>query len=500
MDTLSQYIDYNLFFTEYERGLLSLALRNKDLLVELKQKVTAEYFLYPAHKIIFTALNSLSEKKEINNIDIDSLIIECSKLGFKNTNVNTDYLLLLSDGGFDVENFQFYLSQVRDAYLKYTLSNYLSSSVSMVVSNSKNNPKALTSEELLDKVNEGISKLLAFKGSESDGITFSERVDSYLEERSESPKEIQGLETGFRSIDLAINGLMPGTLTVVAGRPGEGKSTTLLNIVDHIAHDLSNEQRVPILILSTEMYSDEDLSRLIAMRTLLPERSIANGTAEADPKYRERIDIAREMIKSSQIYHVYTPDFNAAKICNYIYHYKVKYKIGLAIFDYIKLDTVGNSLGDKREDQVLGDLTTALKNTAGKLGIPIVAACQINRAGLVSDSDRILRYCNNLIEFRQKTLDELGDNEDYRVFGTHWLIVKKARSGSNIKVPVRFWKSCLKLEEAERRDDGEEVDREVGFILTTPDELQRQREESFKVDLMTDALSSREELLEYETE
>lgn len=48
-------------------------------------------------------------------------------------------------------------------------------------------------------------------------------------------KEPSGLTTGFRVIDAFIGEFAPGDLVIVGGRPGMGKTSFVLNLVEHIA-------------------------------------------------------------------------------------------------------------------------------------------------------------------------------------------------------------------------------------------------------------------------
>ena len=493
-EQLTPIEDPTKFVSEYERGLLSLVIRNLELFTDVRQKLTADHFLYPPHKILYTALCSLVENPKIKNADLESVIIEANKLGFSATGINSEYIVILSQGGFDKENYEFYFNKVNDSYIKYKLFNLVKHSSILIDKNASDSDKNLTADDLLAHLNESISALATFKGEEDEGVDFGKIVRAFVKERSENPKEVRGLKTGFPTLDRAINGLMPGNLIVIAGIAKAGKSTVLSNIVDYIAIDSGREAKerqepdptIPILFISTEMSKDEDLGRLLAIRTGEEERLISNGTAYHDPHLRKKLDKAVEQIENAKVYHVYLPDFTATKVCNLIYHYKLKYNIGLAVFDYIKLDTVGGS--DKREDQILGDMATALKNTAGKLRIPILTACQINsRTNRVADSDRIERYCNALIEFRPKTLDELKQ-QDFKKHGTHWLKVFRNRSGSNAKIPMRFFKKSFNIKEAEPYQTEEVEDDTTRTLLTTPSELEKLQEEEFKIKAVTSVL------------
>ena len=482
----SNTVNFDDFMSEYERGLLSLALKDMSALTMLQQKVTIDYFLYPPHKIIYAALTNLIKDPSITKIDLETLYIEVNKLGFQKSGVNPEYLALLAEGGYDQENFDFYYNKVKNAFLKFALSKRIDRAKDLIIKNSSDGASSLSGEELIEKISTDLSNLYTFHGKEEDIFSFGDKAEQFVLEKAANPQDVLGLRTGFPTLDAQINGLMSGTLTVIAGVAKAGKSTVLLNIADYVA--IESDNPVPVLFISTEMGDEEDLAREIALRSLLPERSITNGTAYNDPKQAKVLDRAIKQIKNSKIMHVYMPDFNASKVCNLIHHAKLKYNIGLAIFDYIKMSTTGDDARDKREDQVLGDITTALKNCAGKLNIPILTGCQVNnRTGKVADSDRIIRYCNILLEFKAKSLKEL-ESQNFYTHGTHWLKVRVTRSGGNCSIPIRFWKKCSKMQEAEPLDQGDDNELETMELLTTPDEWVKLKEEQFKVNAVSESI------------
>jgi len=476
------------FYSQYERGLLGLIFSNEDLLIETRQLIGSEYFLYEPHRIIYTAMCLLSDQTDLKNLDIDTVYIECAKLGLKDSGVGADYLMMVCEHNFKLSNYKLYLNKVREAYKKFALNEAIKDSHTIVQQNRTDVQESLDSNELMDEVLARINKLRGYEDKEQEAVHINTTIREYVEKWAANPTNIRGLHTGFKKLDEAINGLMPGALTVVAGIAGAGKSTVLLNIAEEVA--FANAHRVPVYFISTEMYSEEDAARLLAMRSMIRERDISNGIAYHDPKSKLILDrVITEIENGETFFHEYMPEFNASKLCSRIQYHKAKHNIGLVIFDYIKLDTNmdNGQIKNRREDQVLGDLTVALKTTAGKLNIPVLAACQINTRNLkVADSDRILRYCNNLIEFRAKTVKELEYAGDHRKYGTHWLTSWKTRSGGKARTPVRFWKPCNLLQEAEDfiDDINEETgeDSAINVETTTPAEYARLINESFKVE------------------
>lgn len=474
--------NYEDYMSEYERGLISLAIKHLDCLTELRQKFSVDYFLYPPHKIIYTALNTLSSNPTINKLDLEAVLVECKNLGLESTGASADYVVLLTQGGADKQNFEFYLSKVKNAYLKFSLASQLVDAYKKVNQNSKDLEKSINADLLIEEVATDISNLQSFHGLDENATEFSKRVEEFVLERANNPQEVMGLRTGFPTLDSAINGLMPGSLTIIAGTAKAGKSSVMLNILDYVA--IESDKPVPVLIISTEMHTDEDLARELAMRSLIEERKIVNGIAYNDPQLKPVLDKAIAQIKRSKIYHLYMPEFNATKVCNTIYHFKLKHKIGLAIFDYIKMSTLpGHETDDRREDQTLGEIATALKNIAGKLSIPVLTGCQINtRTGRIADSDRLIRYANTVMEFKPKTIEELQQQDFYK-HGTHWLNIFTTRAGGNSKIPIRFWKKCLKLQEAEPIEvpEGQQVQDNNVAVLTVPSDYAALKNKAFSI-------------------
>ena len=448
------------FMSEHERALIALVLKNPLKLAELRYKITDDYFLYEPNKIVYKSICTLTEDPNVNRIDLTTLHIECNKHGFEKCGIGPQYLMVLDQGAPDEHNFNYYLEQVKDAYSKYRLHSALNTCSSLLDKNASAVDGSATGKELIDRVASEITRLNLDSSLEEEAVSIADRVEDYVLERASGDKGLIGLPTGFPTLDKALSGLQDGTVTIVAGKAKAGKSSILMNIVEHLALPGPGKdfEPVPVLVISTEMYSDEDISRLLAMNSYIPEREISEGTAYADEHKKKVLDSSIRDIQAAQIYHRYMPSFNADEICSLITYYKLRYNIKLAVFDYIKMETKSSDgSARKREDQILGEITNALKMAAGKLRIPILTGCQINtRNDLIADSDRIARFANTIIEFRAKTEEELLQQQPLHQYGTHWLKITYCRSGPSRKIPVSFYKPCLKILEAEYYQDEEE--------------------------------------------
>ncbi|WP_300770997.1 DnaB-like helicase C-terminal domain-containing protein [uncultured Akkermansia sp.] len=78
-----------------------------------------------------------------------------------------------------------------------------------------------------------------------------------------SKGKIQGLSTWFGQLDRKSNGLKPGDMFVVAARPSMGKTSFLLNIMEHIAL----KEKKPTLFFSCEIPAVQIEERLLFARS-----------------------------------------------------------------------------------------------------------------------------------------------------------------------------------------------------------------------------------------
>ena len=142
--------------------------------------------------------------------------------------------------------------------------------------------------------------------------------------------------------------------------------------------------------------------------------------------------------------------------------YKFKEDIQLAVFDYIKEPDSTSVEAGRKEYQILGDVTTKLKDLSGQLNIPFLAAVQVNRAGDVADSDRVARY-GDIVAFwglrDKKRADEEGWDLDE--IGHYGLSIRDTRRGggtSELGIGFKFKKTKLRILEVPKMNQVENFD------------------------------------------
>jgi replicative DNA helicase len=368
----------------------------------------------------------------------------------------------LFDKSVDPNNIEFYIKKVLDASTKFKIIKASSEIQELTDKNRILSSDTLDAETIVGHAQEQFLQISVESNKGTDAVDIAEGLVELVEEAKADPTDVRGLSTGFPLLDAAINGLEPGTLTVLGARPKAGKSATLMNIAQH----LSYHEKVPVLYLDTEMSTREQQFRLISILSSVPEKEIKNGTYTKDPSWDRAVDEALEIVRKGQILHKYYPDFTAEGVSALTRKYKHQYGIGCVIFDYIKLpDADLQQIGKVKEYQALGYLCVALKNLAGQLEIPVLTAAQIGREGAnkgrvtatdFADSDRILRYANTLLGLAPKTQDEMKKLEEEHgrdsaiAMGTHRLQILDTRAGGTNfgGIDMYFRKQILTMQEA----------------------------------------------------
>ncbi|MCL2001849.1 DNA repair protein RadA [Candidatus Saccharibacteria bacterium] len=120
-------------------------------------------------------------------------------------------------------------------------------------------------ETLLEQANAPEVKNTLTKASKTGSILTVENV--YATESADE-KENERLHSGFPDLDLVLGGgVLPGSVTLLTGQPGIGKSTLLLQIANEIS------KTVPVLYVSGEESAPQVRARAIRLASRITKRN-----------------------------------------------------------------------------------------------------------------------------------------------------------------------------------------------------------------------------------
>ncbi len=242
-------------------------------------------------------------------------------------------------------------------------------------------PGRLTGAELRGKVLEDVSRLDREEAvhelqPEPDGaLQLLERISNG------ELGEVKGIPTGFAALDAKTNGLRPGALTIIAARPGMGKTSLAMNIVTNIV-SRPDETR-PALVFSLEMPVRElELRMLSSFGGVSVQRVKEDRLTQAqyDNMLEGVCSIAkREGDKNRP--NLFIDDATSttpSRIAMTARRYARQYGgLSVIMVDYIQLMRVGHKVENRNLE--VGEISRSLKLLAKDLGVPVVALSQLNR-------------------------------------------------------------------------------------------------------------------------
>jgi replicative DNA helicase len=189
-----------------------------------------------------------------------------------------------------------------------------------------------------------------------------------------------GLHTGFTELDLMTNGLQPGDLFLVAGRPSMGKTAWAMNV----ARNVAVKQHKTVVVFSLEMSRQSLLSRMVCSAAMMDSQRFKRGDLRGNEA--DKLRNALSAICESSLYIDDTPAltvFDLLAKCRQINQSEPE-PLSLVVVDYLQLMAAATR---ENRNQEVSAISRGLKLAAKELRCPIMALSQLTRS-LESRSDK----------------------------------------------------------------------------------------------------------------
>lgn len=380
---------------------------NNPRLLEQEDKYTfrEEDFCNELHKVIFGAAHYLQNNgaEKITRKVIENYLKDKPKsYGIYQANNGADWMHNAWLNA-DVENFDYYYQRLKKMTLLRTYDE-IGLDVSWIYDpdNIEDNKKKKRQEEYLeektltelaDEIDNKVLRVreMVIDNDEDESCQLGDGIEDLLMQIKQKPIEGNRLfDDYFSTITL---GARQGCFYLRSGSTGTGKSRTAMADACFLACDeyydeiqkewVSLGECCPTIFISVELDKEELQTMALSFIGCVPENHIIRN--ELSFEEQQRLQMAVQILRRSQLYIEYFPDYSLKDIENCIKRNIRVHHTGYVFLDYITssmriIEEVSRASGGMkiREDQILFLLSSKLKDIATTYDVFIMSGTQLN--------------------------------------------------------------------------------------------------------------------------
>ena len=443
-----------------EKSVLSSMLKDPEQWIGRahEEGLTRDHFYLPGHGLLFETLSDLNSKgTEIELVSLVQLLHDRAILDHVGgPSAVTDIYTYAPNAA----HFMTHLGIVKD---KYTLRSIIQTCTESIT-DAYDNPEETT--QLLDRVEQSVLGIR--QGNESArGFDIKESVGEVMTRFQEilaGEMEVQGVATGYPDLDHMSKGLKPGEMFVVAARPSMGKTSFMMNLVEHMSVD----QGVPSLVFSCEMTAFQIVQRLVFSRARFAMGQLGKGF-KPNKEALIKLKRAAQEIASAKIWVDDTAGIPIGTLRAKARRRKREDNIGLIAIDYLQLLKSNSKQAANSREREIGEISAGIKALAKELKVPIIVLAQLNRGpeGRTGKSLGVPRMSDlresGAIEqdadmvgllYRTAYYAESAEEKEAEA-GRAELVLAKNRNGETGHIPLTFIADLMRFETGAPAHEGD---------------------------------------------
>ena len=341
-------------------------LLSRDAVYAATEKLTVDAFYTPAHGHIFEAILNIVDQQE--PVDPVTVSDELRRMNVLDQIGGPATLLTLQTACPSTSNAASYADIVERCYQLRRLIGVASEIADLGYTTPNEAPVVLDrAETMIYDVARANAKSADFDMAEA----LSAALDD-LERNQNRHGIITGTPSGFPELDEILGGFQPGTMTIIAARPSQGKSALALSL----AHHAAIERQMPVLLFSLEMSNSELIQRLMSMDARVNSQRMRFGEMRDDDWQRIVQSVAH--MKDAPIILDDSTDVTIGEIRGKARRAAQRFGgLSMVVVDYVQLMT-GRQGAENRQLEV-AEISRGLKLLSKEVNCPVVALAQLNR-------------------------------------------------------------------------------------------------------------------------
>ena len=440
-----------------EMALLGCLLIDNEIAADIVEKLSEDDFYQESHKYILRAMKRVFNDRK--PVDLVTVSDDLEKEGALEKAGGIVYLTELTQITPSTANYKSYYEIIsRDS-----VNRKLIRASRKIIETSMKGVDEKTSLAFAEKSIYDISKqtersaLLSMNDDDIIGDVLQK-----FEKLQSDQDAFKGIPTGFKRLDRMTNGLQAGALIVLAARPGMGKTSLAMNLVEHAALRAGKT----CAVFSLEMPRHEIVQRLICSYANVSMKNALSG--ELSAKEWKKLMLAGDQLKKSNIYIDDSSRVTPAEILSKCRRLKTTAGgVDMIMIDYIQLMSSGDSnmAGAENRQQEVASITRDLKIMAKELGVPVIALSQLRRiqskepqlsdlreSGAIEQDADIVMFISRPEAIATK--EEIDSGKIVK--GAAELILAKHRAGEQGRVSLKFigeYTKFVDVDEQNREDE-----------------------------------------------
>ena len=462
---------------EAEQALLGCLLIDNETQAEILDTLFEDDFYQESHKLIIGAMKVVFNAHK--PVDVVTLADELEKSNNLEKAGGMKYITELAAATLTVANYRTYLDIVK----RDSVNRKLIRAAQNIAENAYGSPNVSDGVAYAEKLVFDISKT-----TDSSMLVDMREDAAYdtvlnkFEVISTDKEAMRGVNSGFTKLDKMTNGFQKSDLIVLAARPGVGKTTIGMNIVEHAAL----VENKTCAVFSLEMPRVQLAQRLLcSFARVSMSKALAGELSQADWK---KLWKARSELGKARIYIDDSSQTTPSQILSKCRRLKARKDVGLDLImiDYIQLMRSGEKRQEENRQQEIASITRGLKIMAKELDVPVLALSQLRRISSkeepqLSDlrESGAIEQDADIVMFIHRpdvaaTEEEIKSGKIVKDMAD--LIIAKHRNGELGRVKLRF-----------RGDQVRYVNPPPGFV---PDDMAPPREAQEEEDYFAEAAES----------
>jgi replicative DNA helicase len=423
---------------EQEAMVLGGVLKEKDALTQVLDILKVDSFLSEKHVAIYMAILQLFGKSEpIDLLTVTNQLRQNGELEFIG---GATYIAKITAKATSSN-----IEEDARIIVQYAIRRNIIKTMGEVVTKAYEDTTDVYN--LLDSTEQGLRDIQ--EGNLNKNIPDLTKVveDTIRELKSKSDAKVgdSSVPSGFPSLDRVTGGWHNTELTIIAARPGMGKTAFVISALRNAAIDF----KIPVALFSLEMSNTQVMLRLISAEAEIDSRKLRKG--ELERQDWEALNSQLSNLENAPIYIDDTPALTILEFRSKARKLKAQHGVRMIIVDYLQLMSGGTGRIGLNREQEIAAISRSLKTVAKELNIPVIALSQLSRSVETRGGDKRpqlsdLRESGSIEQdadvvmflYRPEYYDIFEDEKGQSTKDMAEVIIAKNRSGSLDTVPLRF--------------------------------------------------------------